>query len=309
MLLGDFALATKYFDPARNTSARTSSWRSPLGLLKYVFCRTSSLSRYSSSWRSFSAERRRGEEEEGRYGVMVFVKRERAPDFRGEDVEGSRKEALNVETTFVASTSAHSSSEGSQRLLPLEGARLREVASVAAWGVGTCAGGVSRSRTESAELLDEAERELSESVEPLVALDVSFCACALKPCTVCLSSFWRSDDGDCDFAFAFVVSSTQLTFRLSFIKLRGEGVSVEDIDDFRSLAALYFRCSYSLSFTFKLSRLPERTSALPSAFFVGDPEWKMEASPDRILGEPPTDGDRVLESRRVRMLTGSLGGD
>lgn len=149
----------------------TLSQRSPAGLEKYVFRSSSSLSRRASSSRRMASEAR-FVGQEGKNEVSVPLKQDRVlvfVGFCGLNWLGSLKVALKVEEMWVASNSAHSSSSGSQRGLPLNGERSRKMAGMVlamwVWCVRGCARrcGV------------EEKGELRDSVELLGELSYSSC--------------------------------------------------------------------------------------------------------------------------------------
>ena len=94
---------------------KTSSFKSPEGEWWYVLASMSSLSRRSSSSRTSWSVMLCLLDDEGSSEVIVLLSWNRALGIC-DDIfwEGSLKEALKVEAMTWASTSAHSSSEGSQ---------------------------------------------------------------------------------------------------------------------------------------------------------------------------------------------------
>jgi hypothetical protein len=137
--------------------------------------------------------------DKGRREVSVLLKRDSVlsrVEFCGLYWLGSLKEVLKVEEIRVASSSAHSSSSGSQRGLPLNGERSRRVAgmvvAIAVWCVRGC----------EARLRAEEKGELRESVQLLGSLSESSCGFGINsgaisdPCVVCAPPRSTSDDGD-----------------------------------------------------------------------------------------------------------------
>ena len=137
--------------------------------------------------------------DKGRRVVSVLLKRDSVLSrvkFCGLYWLGSLKDALKVEEIRVASSSAHSSSSGSQRGLPLNGERSRRVAdmvvAITVWSVRGC----------EARLRAEEKGELRESVQLLGSLSESSCGFGINsgansdPCVVCAPPRSTSDDGD-----------------------------------------------------------------------------------------------------------------